>query len=372
LTANSYISNLHLNDPGQINQPYQDHWYELRRRGADISLQHRTHRFQSELKIHHNSGVHEIYDGYRSQDQSTGFSLTETVIPNLGTRILLGVDYRYSGGKALIDKTWKEHYISENSIMAHLHQKLFGCFSLDGGVRYNQHSVVGSILIPAAGLTLHLPYQINIKIQYAQGFRNPSINELYLFLPSTTDLQPEQTANLELVVEKQYAGFLNTSLSLYQIKASNLIQKFGMPPLYHNTGEVIIHGLELEGRVLLPPQWVFQYGVSLMQTSTILAAAPSEKADVSVRYSPYTKFNITLQGQWVNNLFSLENPYSYGPVTYKRLDSYLLLNLRFNYQVGQHLQTYLSFENLTSVNYEVMYGFPMPGRSFTAGLSIYN
>ncbi|MCK4295749.1 MAG: TonB-dependent receptor [Candidatus Marinimicrobia bacterium] len=368
---NSYISNLKVCDPRQVSAPSDTDWYDIKRRGGDITIRHEFGKFISDVKMHYNFGHHEIYDGYKSDDFTAGFVATETYQPTDYTRLLLGLDIRKYGGKALIGGNWKEESVEEKGLIFNFHQKLFKKVNLEGGMRFSSHSVAGKELIPALGISTILPYDWIIKAQYSKGYRNPTINELYLFLPSTTDLKPEISENIEATIEKKYKGLLNTSLTAFRIDAKNLIQKMGPPPQYQNVGSVKIKGIEWEGEILLPPNLSINWAASTSSFSQKIAGSPGEKLDLSLRYISMKGFFITLQGQWINNLYSVENPYAPPnvPLTYVKLNPYVILNLRGNYSINRYLDLYSAIDNITDSSYETMYRFPMPGRTFTIGIT---
>ena len=47
---NSYLSNLKVYDPGRTDNPYTDNWYDIKRRGGDITLKHETGKFFGDIK----------------------------------------------------------------------------------------------------------------------------------------------------------------------------------------------------------------------------------------------------------------------------------------------------------------------------------
>jgi len=214
-----------------------------------------------------------------------------------------------------------------------------------------------------------LPHKWTLKGQYSEGYRNPTINELYMFMPSTTNLEQETTKNIELSIEKQLHVFLTSSISIYKTVAENLIQKIGPPPLYQNMGEFSVTGIEWEGQLLLPPRIAVNWAASSSSFSTPVAGSPGEKVNLSMRFKATNDLAFGLQGQWINNLFSVENPYSYGPVNYIRLHPYTLLNLNLNWDINDNFTLSAKVNNLMDREYETMYLFPMPGRHFTIGIN---
>jgi iron complex outermembrane receptor protein len=370
LFLNGYISDYKIYDPGQISNPFNDHYFDVIRRGVDLTIKNNSKYFFGDLKILYNSGHHEIWDGYKSDDFTSGLVATETYKPNDNLKLLMGLDVRYYGGKALIDTNWNDYDTNERSAIFQYHQKLFNALNIDGGLRFIGHSVSKNKLIKALGFSFNLPYSWILKTEYSEGYRNPTINELYMFTPSTTDLKPETSQNFEIVVEKTYKEILRTSVTAYQIESNNLIEKFGFPPKYQNKGKIQSKGIEWEGTLLLLPKISINWTASASSLSEKIAGSPGEKVDLSVKYTSLAnKFSATLQGQWINNLYSVENPYSYAPHIYILLDPYIILHLRSSVSINQYLDVYFSIENIADVNYETIYGFPMPGRTFTTGIT---
>jgi len=64
-----------------------------------------------------------------------------------------------------------------------------------------------------------------------------------------------------------------------------------------------------------------------------------------------------------------------GASTLEKMDSYVDMDLNLSYPLfrgekGQESRVFLAIENLLDERYEEEYGYPMPGITFTVGLSI--
>ncbi len=378
IAVNSYLSNSDVYDPGQVAAPADTQLFQINRKGGDFTLSHKHERLVGEIKLHYNSGHHEVFDGYQSDDYTTGIILTETYQIAERARFTGGLDGKLYGGKALLYGSWIEHHVNEASVFANYHQKFINLLSFDGGLRYTNHSIAGALLIPSAGLTASLPYEFVVKTFYSEGYRNPTINELYLFPtagdkigPSTTDIKQEKTKNIELSIEKQFAGWFSSAITIYHTNADNLIQKgfANGRPIYQNTGDVEISGFEWEGQLLLPPRFAINWSASSANYSTAIAGSPGEKVNLAVRYKLNPDISFGIQGQWVNNLYSIQNPYAFGAPSYVRLNSYKLINLNANWELNDFLSLSAKVNNILDESYETMNGFPMPGRNFTFGIT---
>ena len=49
--------------------------------------------------------------------------------------------------------------------------------------------------------------------------------------------------------------------------------------------------------------------------------------------------------------------------------NYLVLNARISYEINKCLNVYLSGNNLLNSEYEINYGYPMPGINFSGGIN---
>ena len=75
VSLNANLSNIYLLDPGSTIQPKKDNWYDLRRSGVDMTVNHSSNLGDSYLRLHGNFGCHKIFDGWRSQDKTIGLML---------------------------------------------------------------------------------------------------------------------------------------------------------------------------------------------------------------------------------------------------------------------------------------------------------
>ncbi len=372
--VNAYFSNLELYDPGTTDNPYTNHRYNIKRRGGDLTLNYKKGKITSDLKAHYNFGHHDINDPnkYLSDDHTTGLILNEIYQPNEKSRFLIGLDLRQYGGQAWLDSTWKKHTVSEQSLVTQFNQRIFSFINVDGGLRYTNHSISGAEWIPALGVAVHLPGYWHLKGQFAKGYRNPTINELYLFTPSTTDLKPEISTSYEFIVEKEIAGLISAALSIYRTQADNLIEKAFISgrPIYQNKGEIVFQGTEWESLIFLTQNLSASLTASVNSASRKVSAMPGQKFDCSLRYNPVKRLRLTMQTQWINNLYGIENPYGYDSPVYKRLDGFFLVNWRGNWDISRYFELNAEIENLSDINYETMYHYPLPGRTFTVGLTL--
>ncbi len=99
----------------------------------------------------------------------------------------------------------KEQRLNSYGLFASINYNFLENFSLQPGARFTYNSTYGSIVSPA----VHFKYQINksnkILVSYANGFRSPSINQLYLdfkagpfLVLGNEDLEAEKSDNYSI------------------------------------------------------------------------------------------------------------------------------------------------------------------------------
>jgi len=73
-------------------------------------------------------------------------------------------------------------------------------------------------------------------------------------------------------------------------------------------------------------------------------------------------FNISLQS--IINLYiqTGQNPAK---------ESYNLLNMRTEYKINKHLDVFVKCKNLLNTNYQINYGYPMPGIIAFGGINLH-
>ena len=380
--GNSYISDLNINDPGQITNPFENHWFDLQRYGGDFTVEHKIEDFTSKIKLHHNFGYHEIHDAndnpnedanYISDDQTTGLIATETWQYNSESHLTVGIDYRNYGGDVEFGGQKFEHDVDEYSGMAVVNHNFFNKVVFNGGIRYTDHSLAGSEWIPSAGFSLLLPNQWRAKAEYSKGYRNPTIKDLYLFMSANKELKPEIMETYEFSIEKNYYDVFTNSITIFYNNMKNLITPGFVQggPLLQNTGTAESRGIEIEGQLLLPPNFAINWAGSYSDIPKEVTGTPESKINISVRYRAMQGLFMTLSGEYIAGLNSLENPYVNPPAyQYIELDDYLLANFTTNYKFSDKLSFFAKIKNLLDQEYQTMAGFPMPGRSYTAGITL--
>ena len=95
-----------------------------------------------------------------------------------------------------------------------------------------------------------------------------------------------------------------------------------------------------------------------------LPATPGHNLFLSGAYQ-FNRFQFMLKAQ---NIYRLYNETGQGIEVIE--DSYHVLGTRIGYQATKSISIYVSAHNLANQEYQVNYGYPMPGRTLFAGINL--
>jgi len=380
-------------NPGTVMDPMNSMWTKISRGTAGIYAKNRYDRTQGGIQAFINWGRHKIDDGYKvgqnprdylfnSTDFNMGFTIYQTVAPWKDNDLSAGVDFLHWGGhnwntsKSDAGQRSADARHSENEIGVYVMMQqsfLTDMLSLNAGVRYQHGSQYGNEWIPQAGFIVR-PYKgASLKFSFGKGFRAPNIRELYLYPPHNPNLKPEYLYNYEVEFRQNLLdGRLNMGIALFYIDAKNLIEASYDKDLGHminrNTGATVNKGFEIDGSFTISKLWSAGASYSYLHTSIPIMAAPKNKLNAFVTYSP-GRFEFTVESE---NVMSMYNHVASGGEKYFRKTSYSLLNLKAAYAVAwkNHLRLFVKADNITDRRYDIVYGFPMPGITVMGGIEL--
>ncbi len=355
-----------MNDPGTIVSPAVDEWYNVRRNWFDFSVFNKTRYGSGEFKLHANTGHHEIYDGWRSNDKTYGFLFYQHIKPFVGTTVTAGFDYKRMGGdatNAITNHNFGTNYEYQYAPYFHIQQVIHNNIIASTGVRVEKIYNRSSEIISKFGLVYHTDNKNSFKVNVSKGFRAPTIRELYLFPPSNTEINPEEMWNYEFGYNFNTKRFKINS-SVFTMKGSNLIRITGMFPnmAFRNTGKFTHKGLELN--LTLKP----------VETVSLTGGYCWLDPGDQTQYNPGSKININFRyhkDDFSWKIFSQSLRDRYGSdFAQNRLDQFVIFDSRISYNINEYLTLIGKINNITDKEYQLMAGYPMPRRYFTIGFKL--
>lgn len=247
-------------------------------------------------------------------------------------------------------------------------QKAWGALRFDLGVRSDHDEFYGSALSPRAGVVADLPRRVQLFASYGEGFRAPSLGELFFPFYGNPDLAPEESASGEIGVRRQGERW-SVAAAGFATDLENLIETNPLTFTAVNVGRAEIRGAELEVG--------YRHGIvdaraslTLLDTEDLssgeqLLRRPSESVALVLTVSPEA-FTSTLTTRWVGERFDID------PVTFERRlnEDHFVADIALTWQASPRLAPYARVENLADRKYEEVLGFAALGRTVIVGLEV--
>ncbi len=364
LSADLALSKFKTFDPGPASTPYVDHWVDILRGSSGLALENRSSNVQGALKLYYNFGDHEIYDGFRSTDDNVGALLYQAFRPLTDNITTAGIDFKRYGGVARISRSGRNfgrHYVEEYSAYLLTQQELLGAYTASAGVRINRNTVTGTEVVPQLGLAARLG-ETTLRANVGKGFRSPTIRELYLFPAPTPTLKAERLWSYEAGVLHRFADHGQIEVSGYLADGSNLIRTAGAFPnlVLSNSGSFTHKGIEISGNFTPVQSFALDATYGYLDPDEQTTANPRHKLFVGASYG-LSLMTFSASVQHIARLFGAD-------FNRQRLPDYTLVNLRLSARVAAGMSVYVAAENLFDTDYQIVYDYPMPGRTVFAGL----
>lgn len=367
LTADGNFTKFKTFDPGPQSSPKIDNWIDITRMNGGLSAENRNNYNEGALKLIYNYGEHKIYDGFHSKDKNVSISFYQTFKSISNLLISAGADYKYYGGTAENTKTgldYGEHFINEKGGYIHLQYLFRHKLAVNTGLRLENNSVFGNEMIPQFGISYNVKDNLTIRANVSKGFRSPTIRELYLFPAPTPDLKPERMWSFEAGLQYNYRDIINIEPVFYYEEGSNIIQTTGVYPnlKMSNSGSFIIRGYELSLGFKPVNMLEINIAASYTEPGKLTQSNPRGRLFTEAAYSfKIFRFNASLE--YIEKLYGANN-------SGKKLPDYALFNLSVSCNPLKQLQFFVAGENLFDRQYMTVYDYPMPGRTFKAGIKL--
>lgn len=374
LSADFNIADFRSIDPGSEFEAVNAFIADMTRGKTSVSLRNTYNKFEGGVFAFMNYGDHSFSDNWRSHDENYGFSAYQTLRLFKGNQLTAGIDYKTFGGRGNIAfppvNANKWLFVNEKAGYLIARQSLVEKFDLNAGIRLEDNSLFGSEWIPMAGISWRALESLTVKANYSEGFRSPTIMELYLFAPNT-ELKPENVHNYEAGLAGRFLnGKLSAELTLYYLEGSNIIvaQSNPNPPppmKRFNTGAFTHKGIEFEGQ-FKPGSGIFlDASYSYLDMDTPKLFSPVHQGFLGLTHK-WNKFSASLQMNFIADLLVRDMSDPADDV----FESYLLLNAGLKYAPKDWLELFISGKNLTNQKYQIEYGYPMPGIHAMAGVGV--
>jgi len=229
-------------------------------------------------------------------------------------------------------------------------------------VRVDAHSTYGMSVNPRAGIVVNVNDQLRVRVGAGRTFRGPTY--LHLYFPGCSDpsLRPESAWTAEASVERTSPRAV-TTLSAFASEATDLISG-GCPP--QNIGAASIRGASAEVRGPLTGALSGTLNVTVQQamdraTGAGLPRVPGFMARAALTHDLGAGSTLTLLADYVGPRPDMD--FSAFPAVPVLMPGYLDLALRYHRQSATGWTVIVGIDNLLDASFEVVKGYPAPGRT---------
>jgi len=236
--------------------------------------------------------------------------------------------------------------------------------SFEAGVRQDDNDAFGSETSLRTGLAWEAGPGLRLRASYGEGFRAPSLGELFFPGFGNPDLEPETSESWELGLDLD-RGRWRFTVAAFDTDLEGLIVSGPPSFLPFNVGRAKVRGVEAEAAVSrrtvsarLQTTWL---DTEDLDTGEELLRRPRWRSSLVLTWRPAPEWTVTSVARWVDERLDL------GGVV---LDSYTTLDLAGAWQLHRRVEPYARVENLFDEEYEETAGFPAPDRRFVGGVEL--
>ena len=311
-----------------------------------------------------------------------GDVLSTFAIPKWNT-LSLGWEYRSESGTNDTTGSFPTEFSDTLNTLAFFGQdeiSLFDRLFLGGGLRWEDNDQFGSSLTGRASAALVVK-ETGSKLRFAwgQGFRAPTINDLFFPGFSNPDLEPEQSTSWEIGADQRlWRDRIRFGATYFHQDFTDLIQFVFDPAtalfIPENVGRARIQGVETYA-AFDPFDWIgFYVNYTYLDTENLdtggeLRRVPRNTVNTGVTVTPHRRLTLFMQANVLSSQF--EGDFIGRNPGYFRIDTGGTFVLLGRHGLLNRLELTLRIQNLTNQSYDEVLGFPAPGINALAGLRAY-
>lgn len=243
--------------------------------------------------------------------------------------------------------------------------------TITAGGRYDNHSQYGDTFSPRVTAAYYIEDSgTKIFSNWAEGFKAPSIYQLtYIcgfcgLTEANPNLLPEETSGWEIGFEQELLGEnIVVGATYFDQKTSNLVD-FSFTAGYDNIAEAKSKGVEvfvdatLNEMISLSANYTFT-DASDATTGDPLPRVPRNTAFGEIRFRPIEPLFLSL-----SITYNDESTDPWSPT----VDAWTRADFRTSYIINDNFEIYGRIDNLFNKEYQVVYGYGTPDRSYFAGV----
>jgi vitamin B12 transporter len=294
--------------------------------------------------------------------------------------LTLGVEYRSEVGRNRSGGTFPTRFAKELNTFSAFAQdevRFFDRLFLGGGVRWEDNDVFGDSLTGRVSVAFLIKETgTRLRGAWGEGFRAPTINDLFFPGFGNPDLEPERSESWEVGADQRlWKDRLRFGATYFYTRFRELIQFVFDPATFSfqpfNVGQARTEGVEAYVEVD-PLDWLGLYAnytftdTEDLATGLDLRRFARHRWNAGVTVKPIERLTVFAQASVVSS--QLESPAAGRNPGYHRIDVGGTCRLLGRTGVLERLDLTARIENLTDERYEEVQGFRALGFNALVGL----
>jgi len=246
--------------------------------------------------------------------------------------------------------------------------------SATAGLRHDDHSQFGGATTfgananytPNGGTT-------NIRASYGEGFKAPSLYQLYDSFSGNATLRPERSQSYDIGIDQKFGQVFSGEMTLFQRDTRNQINFDNATFVYGNLDRTRAKGIEasLTARPVEALNLTAAYSYIDARDRSPASAnfgkrlarraenSASLSADYGWKFGLSTGVTLTAVGVSFDDAANA-----------RRLGAYTLVGVRASFPIGEHVELYGRIDNLFDAQYSTAYGYGTYGRAAYGGVRV--
>lgn len=247
--------------------------------------------------------------------------------------------------------------------------------TITGGLRYDDDSAFGGHTTWGANAVYTLPSETTIRASYAEGFKAPTLYQLYgPFGLGNSGLKPETARGYDIGIEQKLIG--NTVSASATWFHRDTIDQIDYDPgtfSYGNIDRARAEGVEVALNVRPSSTLTLSAAYSFIDAKNRarsdvnfgndLARRPHQSISASIDWKTPVGLGIGATVLTVGDSFD-------DAANLNRLDGYAIVGLRADFPIGDKFSIYGRVDNLFDEKYTVVRGYNTPGRAAYGGIRL--
>jgi len=246
---------------------------------------------------------------------------------------------------------------------------------ITGGLRYDDDSAFGGHTTWGANAVYTLPTETTIRASYAEGFKVPTLYQLYgPFGLGNKDLKPETARSYDIGIEQKLIGnTVSASATWFHRDTTNQIDYDPGTFSYGNIDRARAEGVEIalnmrpSNTLTLSAAYSFIDAKNRARTDANfgndLARRPHQSVSASIDWKTPIGLGVGATVLTVGDSFD-------DAANLNRLDGYTIVGLRADFPIGDKFSIYGRVDNLFDEQYTVVRGYNTPGRATYGGIRL--